>query len=297
MVDGLVGGRPRGPPRDGRAARDVERGRRARRLRAAPRRRGRGPRRDASTRSWPSGAVIRGETDHYEHIAREASTGLGRGRARDRRAGGLRRADRGRRRRRPWPARRAGPDNKGAEAARAAVAMVARSCARLGRRGARRGARRATAERRWAAGPRRASARSRCSTSGTSPGEPMDRVAEGFWRVRTTHGRDAGHGRAAGAAGAQARVARRRRGDHARPPRTGASTASPPVDRNILRLGAYELMQEPETPAAVVIDEAVEMAQALRRSGLARVRERRAGRDPAQACRGRAAAGGAATSE
>jgi N utilization substance protein B len=33
------------------------------------------------------------------------------------------------------------------------------------------------------------------------------------------------------------------------------------VDRTVLRLGAYELMKEPETPAAVVIDEAVELAK------------------------------------
>jgi N utilization substance protein B len=33
------------------------------------------------------------------------------------------------------------------------------------------------------------------------------------------------------------------------------------VDKSILRLGAYELFHEPATPAAVVIDEAVEMAK------------------------------------
>jgi N utilization substance protein B len=33
------------------------------------------------------------------------------------------------------------------------------------------------------------------------------------------------------------------------------------VDKSILRLGAYELLQEPQTPVAVVIDEAVEMAK------------------------------------
>jgi 6,7-dimethyl-8-ribityllumazine synthase len=69
------------------------------------------------------GAVIRGETDHYEHIAREASAGLA---AASRETGvpvgfgvltvedeaqAVARAAKG-------------PDNKGAEAARAAVAMV-----------------------------------------------------------------------------------------------------------------------------------------------------------------------------
>ena len=34
-----------------------------------------------------------------------------------------------------------------------------------------------------------------------------------------------------------------------------------PVDRTILRLGAYELMAEAETPAAVVLDEAIELAK------------------------------------
>jgi len=33
------------------------------------------------------------------------------------------------------------------------------------------------------------------------------------------------------------------------------------VDRNVLRLGLYELMHYPETPAAVVINEALELAR------------------------------------
>ncbi len=35
----------------------------------------------------------------------------------------------------------------------------------------------------------------------------------------------------------------------------------PPVDRNILRLAAYELFFEPETPQLVVVDEAIELAK------------------------------------
>jgi len=69
------------------------------------------------------GAVIKGETDHYEHIAREASHGLA---AVSRETGvpvGLgvltvAREEQALARSAP------GPDNKGAEAARAAVAMV-----------------------------------------------------------------------------------------------------------------------------------------------------------------------------
>lgn len=33
------------------------------------------------------------------------------------------------------------------------------------------------------------------------------------------------------------------------------------VDRNVLRLGAYELLFEPQTPAGVAIDEAIELAR------------------------------------
>ena len=33
------------------------------------------------------------------------------------------------------------------------------------------------------------------------------------------------------------------------------------LDRNILRLGAYELIYEVETPVSVIIDEAVELAK------------------------------------
>jgi N utilization substance protein B len=33
------------------------------------------------------------------------------------------------------------------------------------------------------------------------------------------------------------------------------------VDRNVLRLGAYELLHTPETPAGVVLDEAIELAR------------------------------------
>jgi 6,7-dimethyl-8-ribityllumazine synthase len=85
------------------------------------------------------GAVIRGGTDHYEHIAREAASGLQRA-ALDtgvpvgfgvltvaRASQALRRA-------------RRGPENKGAEAARAAVAM-ARALVGLRGRARRRGVR------------------------------------------------------------------------------------------------------------------------------------------------------------
>ena len=43
--------------------------------------------------------------------------------------------------------------------------------------------------------------------------------------------------------------------------RTWRLERMPVIDRLILRLGIYELLQEPETPPAVVIDEALELAR------------------------------------
>ncbi len=34
-----------------------------------------------------------------------------------------------------------------------------------------------------------------------------------------------------------------------------------PIDRNILRMGLHELLEHPETPPEVVIDEAIELAR------------------------------------
>ena len=89
--------------------------------------------------------------------------------------------------------------------------------------------------------------------------EPMDRVATLFWKVRTTT--DETRARAEELArGAQRELERL---DTAI---AGAATnwrfdRIAAVDRNILRIAAYELMMELHTPASVVIDEAVEMAK------------------------------------
>jgi N utilization substance protein B len=89
--------------------------------------------------------------------------------------------------------------------------------------------------------------------------QPMDRVIEGFWRVRqsTDATREMADRLARGAARRLEEI------DAAI-----AAAASnwrleriAPVDRTILRLGTYELLGEPGTPAAVVLDEAVEMAK------------------------------------
>ena len=90
-------------------------------------------------------------------------------------------------------------------------------------------------------------------------GEPMDRVREGFWRLRSgTPEMRAMAERLA--CGAQSRAAEldaaiAEAATHWRLDRIAT------VDRTILRLGAYELAAEAATPAAVVLDEAVELAK------------------------------------
>jgi N utilization substance protein B len=89
--------------------------------------------------------------------------------------------------------------------------------------------------------------------------EPMDRVAALFWMVRTT------------ADETRARAEALAKGAQRELPRLDAAIAEAAtnwrfdriaaVDRNILRIAAYELMMEPQTPPSVVIDEAIEMAK------------------------------------
>jgi N utilization substance protein B len=89
--------------------------------------------------------------------------------------------------------------------------------------------------------------------------EPMDRVIGLFWQVRSSTEETKGRAESL-ARGAQGVVGTL---DDAI---TKASTnwrfeRIAAVDRNILRIGAYELMKEPQTPSSVIIDEAVEMAK------------------------------------
>jgi N utilization substance protein B len=90
-------------------------------------------------------------------------------------------------------------------------------------------------------------------------GEPIERVREGFWRLRATSPatREMADRLASGA------WARREEidalvGEAATRWRLERIAT---VERTILRLGTYELLAEAATPAAVVIDEAVEMAK------------------------------------
>jgi N utilization substance protein B len=88
---------------------------------------------------------------------------------------------------------------------------------------------------------------------------PMDDVVDAFWRLRSsTPATRTMADRLA--RGARSRVVEL---DEA----IGAAASNwrldriATVDRTILRLGAYELLEEPATPVAVVMDETVEMAK------------------------------------
>jgi N utilization substance protein B len=88
---------------------------------------------------------------------------------------------------------------------------------------------------------------------------PMDEVARSFWRVRTST--DATKAMAERLArGAQANAVRLD-GLIAEAATNWRFERIAAVDRNLLRLGAYELDMERDTPPSVVIDEAVEIAK------------------------------------
>ena len=90
-------------------------------------------------------------------------------------------------------------------------------------------------------------------------GEPMSAVVDSFWRVRS------------GTPETRAMAERLARGAQARAQALDLEISEAAthwrleriasVDRTILRLGAYELAEEKATPAAVVLDEAVELAK------------------------------------
>jgi N utilization substance protein B len=89
--------------------------------------------------------------------------------------------------------------------------------------------------------------------------EPISRVTLHFWQLRS------------GTAAMMAMAERLALGAHGRVAELDAVIGEAavnwrldriaPVDRTILRLGAYELAAEPQTPPAVVLDEAVELAK------------------------------------
>ena len=90
-------------------------------------------------------------------------------------------------------------------------------------------------------------------------GLEMEKVVESFWRVRRT------------TPPTRTMADRLATGAHSRVEEIDSAIEEAasnwrlariaPVDRTILRLGTFELIGEPDTPAAVVLDEAVELAK------------------------------------
>ena len=89
--------------------------------------------------------------------------------------------------------------------------------------------------------------------------EPMDRVALLFWQVRssTEETRAMAERLARGAQGEFARLDE----EITRASKNWRFDRIAAIDKNILRLATFELMQERATPSSVVIDEAVELAK------------------------------------
>jgi len=89
--------------------------------------------------------------------------------------------------------------------------------------------------------------------------EPVDDVVVAFWRLRSTTGPTQARANQL-ARDTQARLAAidqaiAAASTHWRLERIAA------VDRSILRVASFELLCEPDTPSAVILDEAVEMAK------------------------------------
>lgn len=89
--------------------------------------------------------------------------------------------------------------------------------------------------------------------------EPMDRVVESYWRVRSTTELTRSMADRL-ARGAQAE-AERIDAEIVRVSKNWRFDRIAAVDRNIIRIGAFELLRDVDTPSAVIIDEAVEMAR------------------------------------
>ncbi len=89
--------------------------------------------------------------------------------------------------------------------------------------------------------------------------EAMDKVVESYWKVRTTTDltRSLADRLARGAQGDLERID----AEIVKVSRNWRFDRIAAVDRNIIRIGAFELIHDQGTPAPVVIDEAVEMAR------------------------------------
>ena len=89
--------------------------------------------------------------------------------------------------------------------------------------------------------------------------EAMDNVIDSYWKVRSTTDltRSMAERLARGAQGQVERIDR----EITAVSKNWRFDRIAAVDRNIIRIGVFELVNDAETPSAVVIDEAVEMAR------------------------------------
>lgn len=98
-----------------------------------------------------------------------------------------------------------------------------------------------------------------CLYQWESTGAELDGLLDRFWRAQPASRqiREFTEALVRGTVGAVARIDPliEQQAENWRLERIGC------VDRGILRLGVYELLDQPETPAAVVIDEAIELAK------------------------------------
>ena len=90
-------------------------------------------------------------------------------------------------------------------------------------------------------------------------GDAIERVAERFWTLRSTA--DETRAIAERLATGTARHAEAIDGAIDGAVKNWKPSRIAAIDRGILRIGAYELLYEPQTPPSVIIDEAVEMAK------------------------------------
>lgn len=89
--------------------------------------------------------------------------------------------------------------------------------------------------------------------------EAMDNVIDSYWKVRSTTDRTRSMAERL-ARGAQGQVERIDK-EITAVSKNWRFDRIAAVDRNIIRIGVFELVNDAETPSAVVIDEAVEMAR------------------------------------
>ena len=127
----------------------------------------------------------------------------------------------------------------------------------------------------------RAKPRCRCSTSAEVGRASADEAVATYWPAHDADHelpeplRDFANGLVRGTLGARRRRSTRMLTAHAQNWRIERMAV---IDRLVLRLAIYELLTEAETPAKVIINEALELARTFSGEEAVGVRQRRAGR-------------------